>query len=109
MALRGERLKKLRQEKNMTQEEAAAQAKISLRLLQKYEAGDTDPSTEIAARLALLLDTTLDYLVGIEDDPNPRLLDVDLSESERELILAIRQRKTNNAIQAFAALTRDAQ
>ena len=107
MALQGDRVKKLRQERQITQEELASRANISLRLLQRYEKTETDPSIDIAARIAKALETTLDYLAGIDNDPDPQLIEMDLSNEELDLILAIRRRNTNRAIQSFAALTKD--
>lgn len=63
------RLRQLRDQKKITQEDLANRAGISLRLLQKYESGATEPSLGNATKLARELEVTLDHLAGASEDP----------------------------------------
>ena len=67
MSMLPERLRELRKEQNLTQEEAAHGAGIVLRSYRRYEAGEREP---VASTLILLADfyhVTIDYLVGRTD------------------------------------------
>lgn len=60
----GDRIKRLREKKGMTQKELAAAANITEASLSRYENNLRDPRPEILARLARALDTTTDYLIS---------------------------------------------
>ena len=62
-----ERLKKLRQEKNMTMKQMAELLGMVLRNYQRYETGEADPPLSKAVALADYFDVSLDYLVGRSD------------------------------------------
>lgn len=62
----GNKLHKLRKERNLTQQELALQIKVSPGMISHYELGDRIPSPEILRKLAFTLHTTTDYLLGIE-------------------------------------------
>lgn len=60
----GDRIKRLREKKGMTQKELAAAVNITEASLSRYENNLRDPRPEILARLARALDTTTDYLIS---------------------------------------------
>jgi transcriptional regulator with XRE-family HTH domain len=65
----GGRLKALRLERGFSAEGLARKADTSLRNPQRMEAGQRpNASGTILARVALALDTTVDYLMGLTDD-----------------------------------------
>jgi transcriptional regulator with XRE-family HTH domain len=67
--LDGGRLKALRLERGFSAEKLARKADTSLRNLRRMEAGQRpNASGTILARVALALDTTVDYLMGLTDD-----------------------------------------
>jgi transcriptional regulator with XRE-family HTH domain len=99
MALSGERLKDLRERRGVTQEALAATVGISVRLLQKYEAGENDPSTDNAAKLAEALTTTIDYLADRVPDSAP-YIQGDLSLLERLVIFLLRRNKLPPSVEA---------
>lgn len=99
MALSGARLRELREHKNLTQDELAGRVGISLRLLQKYESGDVDPSLDNATRLAEELDTSVDYLAGMAVDPVPGS-PANLSPIERLVITLMRRGKLSQQVEA---------
>lgn len=64
-----EKCRKLRIEKEMTQEELAEAVGVSLKTISRYESGETMPRyRKIYDRLAEVLDTSYDYLVTEEDN-----------------------------------------
>jgi transcriptional regulator with XRE-family HTH domain len=91
MALRGDRLQLLRNRHGISQDDLAARVDVSLRQLQRYESGDNDPAGEIVNRLATVLQTTSDYLLGRTDDPLAQISEDDLSQMERLLLDAYRR------------------
>lgn len=67
MSMLSKRLRELRKEQNLTQEEAANGIGIVLRSYRRYEAGEREP---VASTLILLADfykVSIDYLVGRTD------------------------------------------
>ena len=65
----GMRIRKLRQENNMTQDQLAAIMEISRSTLYRYESSQNLPDSDIIIRLAIVLHTTTDYLLGLDDEP----------------------------------------
>ena len=64
----GERIKMLRKEHNLTQEELGAKIGVQKAAIQKYEKGTIKRDSLI--KLAQCLDTSPEYLLGWEDMPN---------------------------------------
>lgn len=64
-----ERLKAARVTKGIKQREAAEYLQITTRSYQQYEGGVRRPSFEALAALAVYLDVTTDYLLGLSDTP----------------------------------------
>ena len=64
-----EKLKDLREAKNMTQEDLAKKCDVSLKTISRYESGQSKPRYRATYdALAEVLDTTHDYLVTDEED-----------------------------------------
>jgi transcriptional regulator with XRE-family HTH domain len=55
--------------KGLTQRQLAEQIGVGRTTVGMYESGLRKPSCEIAQRLASVLSTTVDYLLGSSDDP----------------------------------------
>ena len=65
----GKKLRDLREEKKLTQQELADQVGVSLKTISRYETNESHPRyRKIYDKLAEVLDTTHDYLVTDEDD-----------------------------------------
>ena len=65
----GEKLKNLRRQKKLTQGQLAKEINISVRMIIKYEHGESYPrSREIYTKLAKLLNVPINYLLTEEDD-----------------------------------------
>lgn len=65
------RIRAFREDKDMTQTEIAQILHCSQRIYSNYECGDVDIPTEILRMLALLHNTSADYLLELTDDPRP--------------------------------------
>lgn len=66
------RLKLLREERNLLQSDIANFLGISIPAYSFYETEKRDMSTEIQKKLANYFDVTIDYLVGNSDIRNPK-------------------------------------
>lgn len=60
----GQRLKSIREEKNIKREKIAKDIGTSSAIIGRYERGERTPSIDIARKIAKSLDISLDYLVG---------------------------------------------
>ena len=63
-----ERLKQLREEKNMTQVRLAIELGVSQETISGYEIGKAVPPADMLIKLANVLDTSVDYILGRTDD-----------------------------------------
>lgn len=80
----GERLKKLRKEKRLTQKQLAAMIGVQHSVISFYEVGDRIPSVEVIIKLAAALHVSSDYLLGIE---KREVIDISgLSAEDKKLI-----------------------
>lgn len=66
-----QRLKTCRKEHKYTQKEVAIYCDITETAYQNYELGTREPKLSILIRIAGLYRVSLDYLVGLTDDPTP--------------------------------------
>jgi len=81
----GEKIKHLRQGKNLTQVQVSERLHISKAMISSYETGIRLPSYEVLIKFAQLFGVTTDYLLGFS-----RLKSVDvtgLSDSQVDLIV----------------------
>lgn len=62
-----DKLRKLRKENNLTQEDVASKIFVSRTLITKYENRTVNPTKENLEKLALLFNVKLDYLLDEED------------------------------------------
>lgn len=82
------KLKLLRKQKGINQDEAAQSLGVSLSSYQKYERdkNSVTPSLDVLLKIADFYNVSLDYLVGREPAPNP-FADMGLNESgEQEML-----------------------
>jgi transcriptional regulator with XRE-family HTH domain len=89
MTLLGDRLREIRQEKGLSQEELAERVGLGRRQIHRYENGLSQPSGTIVSRIAMELKVSSDYLLGLVDgvgvEPDSLL------PEEKQLIQAFRQ------------------
>ena len=67
----GSRLRKLRKERNLTQEQLASLIGVKNSVISFYEVGERLPSPDVLRKLALALHVSTDYLLGRTDDSTP--------------------------------------
>lgn len=88
-AIRGDRVKRLRSKRGLTQKELAAIASVSQSYVSEIESGkQKSVGSIVVLGLAHVLGTSIDYLVGNTDDPAPvetKNLEEDTWEIIREL------------------------
>ena len=103
-------LKQLRQEKKITQAQAADDLGVSLSSYQKYEREKNyiTPSVDVLCKLADYYNTTVDYLLGRAVPPPPTLEEMlehyDLSDTERKffaLYVKIERRYRESLVEAI--------
>lgn len=63
------RLKDLRQDRDLTQKQIAAEIGMSQTGYSKYETGENDIPAAILIKLAGYYETTIDYILGLTDNP----------------------------------------
>lgn len=66
------RLKKLRLEKDMSQEELAKLLEVSRTSITNYELGRNEASTQVLNKLSEIFNCSIDYLLGKSDVRNPK-------------------------------------
>lgn len=66
-----QRLKMCRKESGFTQLEVAVYCDITEKAYQNYELTRREPKLKILMRIAKLYGVSIDYLVGLTDDPAP--------------------------------------
>ena len=89
----GERLRKLRKSKGINQDELANVIGVEKSTISLYETDKNDPSDKVKIEIAKYFNISLDYLIGVIDEPVPyynnelyiRLPD-DISKDERLLL-----------------------
>lgn len=68
LKVNGDRLHELRKHRGLSAEDLGRKADVSTRHLVRLENGERGAGSEILARLALALQTSMEYLMGIIDD-----------------------------------------
>ena len=86
----GLRLKELRIARKLSQQEVATRLNISRSTISGYEQNTITPSVEQLVRMAILYNTSIDYIMGI-DNRISIYLD-GLSESQQKTVLDIVKR-----------------
>lgn len=97
--LHGDRLKTLREDRGYTHHKLAELLDLGASQIWRYETGKTDPSGDILVRIARVFDVSVDYLLGLTDDPGPTgLSESNLSPKERTVVAALRRGQNYEAI-----------
>ena len=91
----GERLQIMRQQKRLSQAQLARRTNVSRSSISAYEKGATLPSAEVIYELSIVLNTTSDYLLGL--DNNRKISVAGLSSRQidilNEMVSAFRAKK----------------
>lgn len=99
----GERLLNLRKERSYSREKLAELLSVGTNPIYQYETEKSDPSSEVITRMAKLFGVSVDYLVGLTDDPSPHVSSEDLSEKELHVITSWRRGEKYEAIKAIVS------
>jgi len=67
----GARLQEQRKKRKIKQKELADIIGVQLSMISRYETDRDNPSDAIKVKIALFLEISLDYLLGVVDDPVP--------------------------------------
>lgn len=67
----GERLLDLRKDAGLTQDKLAALLKINKHSISSYERDKSEPPDAIKIEIARYFGVSVDYLLGLTDNPNP--------------------------------------
>lgn len=89
----GEKIKDLRLYNDLTQYELAKKADISRSVLSAYENNTAIPTATVIARIAVALNVSSDYLLGLENDYGAKVaapMGESLTEKERAMLAAFR-------------------
>lgn len=91
IALRTDRLRTLREQHGWSQRELARRCGVSDAQINKYESGQTDPSSTYLKLIAEQLNVSTDYLLGVTDDPQGHYGDGQLSDDEHAMLQIYRR------------------
>lgn len=86
----GIRLKRLREQKRLSQTMAAEKLNVTRSTISAYERNTKTPRVEVLMKMAVLYHTSIDYMLGIADRTNLYL--DDLTPSQQKMVLDIVQR-----------------
>ncbi len=67
VSVMAKRIKELRESKGLSQKDLADKFLVKQSVISKYERGVVNPSYDVLFKLAQVLDTTTDYLLGLTD------------------------------------------
>jgi len=89
----GERLRKVRREKKISQKELAEIIGVQNTAISLYESNKNDPSDNLKVEIAKYFNVSLDYLLGIIDEPvgfynKEKFIELpnDMTSSEKQLL-----------------------
>lgn len=100
--LRFDRLRVLRESRGWSQRELARRSGVGDAQISRYESGLADPTATSLKALAETLNVSLDYLVGLTDNPRGKLGDDIIEGDERTLIEAYRREGQVGVVQWLA-------
>ena len=66
MMILGAKIKELRTERGLSQKQLAEKIGVAANTVSQYESGQSKTSIDILANLAVELDTTTDFILGLE-------------------------------------------
>lgn len=105
VGLQGHRVKKLREKNGWTQDDLGARIGFTGKQVLRFEKPNNNCKAQVVVALATALNTTSDYLLGLTNNDEPRLIHEELSAEERALLIALRNRQPKQSVNAFAVLT----
>ncbi|MBX3084611.1 MAG: helix-turn-helix transcriptional regulator [Anaerolineae bacterium] len=107
--MRGERLKAVREARELSQKDLAERIGTTDKQIWRYENGLNVPSSDVLARIAKELEVSADYLIGLVENPTDHLREEDLTPMERLLIQAVRAGRISEAVKTAATLAEESE
>lgn len=101
--MRIERLRNVMENKGHTASSLAEVIGRSERTIRRIIAEDGNTSDDTVILIAQALDVSSDYLLGLSDDPTPRMRVDNLSENERAVLAALRRGEKLEAIKIISS------
>jgi transcriptional regulator with XRE-family HTH domain len=95
------RIKQRREQLGLKQSELALISKISQAQVSKYESGTHEPNAHALYQLAMALNTSADWLIGLTDEVNEIKSDEELSDIERKVLRIMRSKSPDQQQRLF--------
>lgn len=100
--MRKDRLRESRLKSHLTQEELAHRINTDKKQISRWESGGSVPHAETLIELSRILSVSVDYLLGISDEPTIRVRVDNLSIEEMGIISALRRGDDKEAMKIIA-------
>lgn len=95
------RIKELREEKGLQQHDIAKLINRTAACISSWETEKTEPSIEDLKQLSLILDTTIDYLVGLSDEQESAKESLKSSPVLEKIVKLLKTLKTEDQYQVL--------
>ena len=92
--MRGNRLREIREQRQLSQRELAARCGIGEKQIWRYENGDSEPTTGQFVKIVSELGVSADYLLGLIDEPRGHYQGEVQSAFEQNLLASVRKNDT---------------
>jgi len=86
-----ERLREERKKRGLTQKELGDRCGFETSIISRYESGSREPGSKALTKLSETLGISVDYLMGLSNNPNSQIASTDLDPRESELVATFRQ------------------
>lgn len=96
--MRKDRLKESRQKSHLTQDELAEKLHTVKTQISRWERGESVPHADTLVELSRLFGVSVDYLLGLSDEPTIRVRFDNLSPEEMLILTALRQGDDQEAL-----------
>jgi transcriptional regulator with XRE-family HTH domain len=103
----GIRLKQVREERELSQQELADRVGVTNKQIWRYENGLNLPTADVLARMAKELSVSMDYLAGLVDEPQGRAGEDRLSPNERKILSAYRRGDLSDLMRILADIDQE--
>jgi transcriptional regulator with XRE-family HTH domain len=100
--MRKNRLKEIRIKNHLTQEELAEKLHTDKVQISRWENGKAIPRSEALIELSAILGVSVDYLLGLSDEPTIRIRVDNLSLEEMAILSALRSGNDKEAMKIIA-------
>lgn len=89
--LRSERLREIRELRGLSQRKLAEELGMAHSMIYRYESGMSDPTSSTLKALSDRLHVSIDYLIGVTDEPAIHGSQLALTRDEQQMLSAFRR------------------